>query len=487
MVSRAPRKKLSIWAYYVAGVTVVLVSLATLTWYSNERYREFLVQQLRITLEDRASIVAARMNLAAGGGYSGVSNGNCRIAGSVTDIRISVIAADGTVLCDSEADITSMNNHRSRPEIASAFEGRVESSTRYSDTLSAMTLYVAVPVERGIPVRQVVRASMPLSSVNALLSQVTRTVNMVSAALAFAALVLSIYLYRKINSPLHRIVEGANNFAQGNFELKLDDYDIREIDNLASTMNRMADRLQLLERIRQDFVANVSHELKTPITSIKGFVETLRDGAKDNPQDLDRFLHILERQSQRMEAIVDDLLTLSRLEGEPASEVLHLHHEDLRNLLASARDYCLARAESKHIDIVISCEPGIKLIVDRSLLTQALINLVDNAIKYSPADTQVSMSGMDVGEGIRIDIADQGHGIPAKHFPRLFERFYRVDKARSRKLGGTGLGLAIVKHIVVLHGGSVSVDSKPDSGSVFHIDIPNTAGQRDIARDEEFG
>src|SRR5690606_36532861 len=111
-------------------------------------------------------------------------------------------------------------------------EGRIESSTRYSDTLSAMTLYVAVPVERGIPVRQVVRASMPLSSVNALLSQVTRTVNMVSAALAFAALVLSIYLYRKINSPLHRIVEGANNFAQGNFELKLDDYDIREIDNL---------------------------------------------------------------------------------------------------------------------------------------------------------------------------------------------------------------------------------------------------------------
>ena len=129
--------------------------------------------------------------------------------------------------------------------------------------------------------------------------------------------------------------------------------------------------------IRQDFVANVSHELKTPITSIKGFVETLREGAKDNPEDLDRFLGILDKQSQRLEAIVDDLLTLSRLESEPAAELLHLYSDDLHNLLTSAREFCLARAEKKNIEITVSCDPEIKIVVDRSLLTQAIINLVD--------------------------------------------------------------------------------------------------------------
>ena len=120
------------------------------------------------------------------------------------------------------------------------------------------------------------------------------------------------------------------------------------------------------------------------------------------------------------------------------------------------------------------CGEKIEIVVDRSLLTQAIINLVDNAIKYSGPNTRVSMLGVDEGEHVRIDIADDGPGIPAKHFPRLFERFYRVDNARSRNLGGTGLGLAIVKHIVVLHNGTVSVDSESDKGSVFHIDIPKT-------------
>ena len=475
MIASTSRKKQSIWMYYVVSIVVVLMSLATLTWYSTERYREFLTQQLRITLEDRASIIAARANSRNAPGESHVSNNTCQIPGSVTDIRVTVIAETGVVLCDSQADISTMNNHRNRPEIASAFDGQVGSSTRYSDTLSAMMLYVAVPVTDKVPADQVVRAAIPLHAIDELLSQVTRTLILLGVALAVAALFLSIYLYRKINPPLRDIVEGANRFAQGHFGRKLDDYEVREVADLASTLNGMADKLQLLETIRQDFVANVSHELKTPITSIKGFVETLREGAKDNPEDLDRFLGILDKQSQRLEAIVDDLLTLSRLESAPASELLHLYSDDLHNLLASAREYCLARAEKKNIGITVDCEPEVNIVVDRSLLTQAIINLVDNAIKYSSPDTQVTLHGIDRGDHVRIDIVDEGPGIPAKHFPRLFERFYRVDKARSRNLGGTGLGLAIVKHIVVLHDGSVSVDSKTGKGSVFHIDIPKIA------------
>ena len=475
MIAATSRKKQSIWMYYVVSIVVVLMSLATLTWYSTERYREFLTQQFQITLQDRASIIAARANTRSVPGESHVSINTCQIPGSVTDIRVTVIAETGAVLCDSQADISTMNNHRNRPEIASAFDGQVSSSTRYSDTLSAMMLYVAVPATDKLPADQVVRAAIPMHAIDELLSQVTRTLILLGVALAVAAVFLSIYLYRKINPPLRDIVEGANRFAQGHFERKLDDYEVREVAELASTLNGMADKLQLLETIRQDFVANVSHELKTPITSIKGFVETLREGAKDNPEDLDRFLGILDKQSQRLEAIVDDLLTLSRLESEPASELLHLYSDDLHNLLASAREFCLARAEKKNIGITVNCEPEIKIVVDRALLTQAIINLVDNAIKYSTPDTQVTLHGIDKGDHVRIDIVDEGPGISAKHFPRLFERFYRVDKARSRNLGGTGLGLAIVKHIVVLHDGSVSVDSKTGKGSVFHIDIPKIA------------
>lgn len=475
MIASTLRKKQSIWTYYVASVVIVLMSLATLTWYSTERYREFLTQQLRITLEDRASIVAAKINSERDIGESAVTADSCQIPGSLTNIRVTVIAESGAVLCDSQADINTMNNHRSRAEIASAFDGRMDSTTRYSDTLSAMMLYVAVPATERLPIDHVVRTAIPLRSIDDLLGQVTRTLILLGMALAIGAVFLSIYLYRKINPPLKDIVDGANRFAQGHFDRKLDNYEVREIADLASTLNRMADQLQLLETIRQDFVANVSHELKTPITSIKGFVETLREGAKDNQEDLERFLGILDKQSQRLEAIVDDLLTLSRLESEPASELLHLYSDDLQNLLTSAREFCLTRAEQKGIGITVSCDPEIKIVVDRSLLTQAIINLVDNAIKYSPPNTQVKIVGLDDGGHVRINIADEGPGISAEHFPRLFERFYRVDKARSRNLGGTGLGLAIVKHVVVLHNGSVSVESEPGKGSVFHIDIPKTS------------
>lgn len=458
--------------YYIASVVVVLVSLAILTWYSTERYREFLTEQLQITLEDRASIIAASIRSKSDVDDISVASHSCQIPGSVTDIRVTVIAESGTVLCDSQADTNTMNNHRSRPEIAGAFDGQVSSTTRHSDTLSAMMLYVAVPVMDSAPIDLVVRTAIPLRSIDDLLSQVTQTLVLMGVAIAIAAVFLSIYLYRKINPPMKSILDGANRFAQGHFDRKLAEYEVREIADLASTLNRMADQLQLLETIRQDFVANVSHELKTPITSIKGFVETLRDGASDNREDLDRFLGILDKQSQRLEAIVDDLLTLSRLESEPASELLQLHSDDLRNLLTSASEYCLARAEKKGIGITISCDPEINVVVDRSLLMQAIINLVDNAIKYSGPNTRVRIHGYDQESHVRIDVADEGPGISADHFPRLFERFYRVDKARSRNLGGTGLGLAIVKHVIALHNGAVSVDSEPGKGSVFHIDIP---------------
>jgi len=233
--------------------------------------------------------------------------------------------------------------------------------------------------------------------------------------------------------------------------------------------------IQRLENVRRDFVANVSHELKTPIASIKGFVETLLDGAADNPADNRRFLEIVARQAERLEAIIEDLLALSRIEQSEGAGNLPLERVRIADVLAAAAADCLPRARDRSIRVEAGCAATIEADVNPALLEQAVINLVDNAIKYSdPGDTIWVSAGLepDPEGAVMIVVRDDGCGIDAEHLPRLFERFYRVDKARSRKLGGTGLGLSIVKHIVQAHGGTVAVESQPGVGSTFTIRLP---------------
>lgn len=467
-------KKVSIWSYYLASVLAVLLSLTVITWYSIDRYRDFFTDQLKLTLEDRASMIAAKIVTSleqTPGGNIVIDQTTCQIQGSIANVRLTVISNEGAVKCDSNADIAQMDNHGDRPEIAQAIQGRTASSTRYSETLAASLLYVAVPAGETNSPEYVVRAAIPLSDIDSLLAELLRTLTIIGIVFAFLATILSVFLYLKINPPLKDIVKGANRFAHGRFGSKLPDYEVREVDDLAHALNQMADQLELLETIRQDFVSNVSHELKTPITSIKGFVETLLDGAKDDPQDLDRFLNILSRQSDRLDAIVDDLLTLSKLESEPASQLLNLHSENMDHLLESVAELCQNRADNKDISISVEAGSNLQAVCDRSLITQALTNLVDNAIKYSDAGTEVRLQVTETDMFTRLSVIDQGPGVSPEHIPRLFERFYRVDKARSRNLGGTGLGLAIVKHIAVLHGGGVSVEGT-SRGSTFNLDIP---------------
>ncbi len=231
-------------------------------------------------------------------------------------------------------------------------------------------------------------------------------------------------------------------------------------------------RLKLLEKVRRDFVANVSHELKTPITSIKGFVETLLDGAMDNKEDARRFLRIMSVQADRLHAIVEDLLTLARLESESEQEFLVLETEKVRDILNAASEVCRGGAAAKSITLRVECDPLLNVVVDRSLLEQAVINLIDNAVKYSGNNTTVTIKGIRTKEEIIIEVQDRGPGISDEHLARIFERFYRVDKARSRKMGGTGLGLAIVKHVASIHNGNVDVKSEMGQGSTFSIHLP---------------
>ena len=233
-------------------------------------------------------------------------------------------------------------------------------------------------------------------------------------------------------------------------------------------------RLRRLENVRRDFVANVSHELKTPITSIKGFVETLQDGAINVPRDAEHFLNIIAKQADRMNSIIEDLLLISRVEQEVEKEKIRFETGKVRAVLQEAIQVVESKGNNKDIKIELECPDTLLARINPALLEQAVINLVDNAIKYSEPGGRVTVSAQQGAEEVLVSVADRGCGVEKEHLPRLFERFYRVDKARSRKLGGTGLGLAIVKHIVQAHRGRVTVESTPNEGSTFSIHLPKT-------------
>ena len=229
--------------------------------------------------------------------------------------------------------------------------------------------------------------------------------------------------------------------------------------------------LRRLESIRREFVANVSHELKTPVTAMKGFVETLRDGALDDREQAERFLSIIARHADRLHAIIEDLLSLSRLEQEDEAVELPRHQERLAAVIEAAVQDCAAQAAAREVTITTACEPDLWVCINAALIEQALVNLLDNATNYSKMGSTVRVEALLEGNEVAIYVRDQGVGIAQEHLPRLFERFYRVDKARSREHGGTGLGLAIVKHIALVHGGRVSVSSKVNEGSTFGIHL----------------
>ncbi len=231
-------------------------------------------------------------------------------------------------------------------------------------------------------------------------------------------------------------------------------------------------RLKALENIRRDFVANVSHELKTPITSIKGFLETLKEGAIKDPENAERFLDIIIRHTERLDTIIEDLLSLSRIERESERGEITLEKGSVKEVIDAVGRACLRAARKKSISLECDVEEDLSAKFNARLLEQALVNLVDNAIKYSEPEKKVELKAKKTESEIVITVRDQGCGIPKEHLQRIFERFYRVDKGRSRKEGGTGLGLSIVKHIVNSHRGRIDVESSPGRGSAFSIYLP---------------
>jgi len=395
--------------------------------------------------------------------------------------RLTVVDATGAVLQDSEANPARMENHANRPEIRAALDGAIGHSLRGSPTTGVNYLYVASPIRGGA-----VRLAMPLKEISGQISVLRRKLVLYTAAAFIPAIVLALLFARAFSRRLGAIIDYASTLATGDFRARLQVRGNDELGVLGRQLNETGEKLQTmfeelerehqemekLERVRKDFVINVSHELRTPLASIQGYTETLLDGAVNDQENNIRFLNIVRQNAERLGRLTADLLTISRIELK--TQRFQFASYRLDNLLNECVDTLRPVAQKKRITMHLDAgPPGAEVFCDSEAVHQIMTNLLDNAIKYTPEEGQIYISAVPVqGDRIEVRVRDTGIGIPAEDLGRLFERFYRVDKARSRELGGTGLGLAIVKHLARALGGDVRVESDLGRGSTFAFTLP---------------
>ena len=531
----------------------------------------------------------------------------CRAEVQASATRLTVIASDGRVLCDSEADPSGMVNHLQRPEVADALRTGTGVARRESATVHNALLYAAVRAGEG-PAARIVRVALPLD-ILAGANRRLATVSVLTLLFALAvALVPALYVANRIGRRLEWMIGFSQAVASGDFSTRLPAAYDDELGALETHLNEMAERvrssfrrmqeegekvqgilramsegvvvvspatevilinrraedifgltsgsdycgrhllemcrdpelqellralprwgetqplpreivlaagdprtlavsvsplsgtvgsrsgfvlvfhditeLKKLEAVRRDFVANVSHELRTPLTAIRGYAETLLEGALGDAARARQFLGVIARHAERLSRLVDDLLTLSDLElGKSALKKEAVHLEDL---VDAVLEVIGERAGQGQVVLAKAIPADLPLLLgDGDRLQQVLINLMDNAVKYTPAGGRVTITARRAADGpspvVEVEIRDSGVGIPASELPRLSERFYRVDKARSRELGGTGLGLAIVKHIVQAHGGQLEIASTVNVGTTVRFSVPAWSERREQA------
>jgi two-component system, OmpR family, phosphate regulon sensor histidine kinase PhoR len=496
----------------------------------------------------------------------------------ITETRVTVIARDGAVLADSEADPKTMENHAGRPEVIDALGGKTGSSTRLSHTVGVEFLYLAVPSGDKI-----VRLAYPLSSVRQHIAEIRSNLMRATILALLMALVLAVVIAEVISRRLRRIVRFAEQIASGDLSARIAEASGDEIAQVAAALDRTARRLEenfaavresrseleallnsmtdgviavspdmkvrwanhaiagivrqpvrigapviellrhpdflatltaaleskhrettiaaslsgrrsfsinaeplpdggvvsvlhdiseveRVEKTRRDFIANVSHELRTPLTSISGYTETLIESDGLFNDSAREFLQVIRRNADRMGRLTEDLLVLARVES--GEEKLDLREHPARQLLSESAASMQENARAAEVALTVEDIPDWSVLCDSYAVHQVFGNLISNAIRYAASGKKIIIGALEQPGGIEFFVRDFGPGIASEHLPRIFERFYRVDKARSRESGGTGLGLAIVKHIVLNHGGAVRVESTVGHGTTFFFLLP---------------
>ncbi len=460
---------LAILAVLAVGMVAVevLVSGLAESSYIDARTRD-LTEKAEILRESAASDI------------QGLSETRVRELAHAAAARLTLITFDGKVAFDSDAEAGRMENHRGRPEFQRALGGQTGVAIRHSPTMGVNFLYVAKPMKGGA-----LRLAVPLADIEYQVNALRRQLLTASLLALIPAVVLAGVFARTVARSLARIIDQAAELARGNFQARVAPGGGKELSLLSEKLNETGERLQhvisqlereqqnleRLERIRKDFVINVSHELRTPLASIQGYTETLLDGALHDQENNVRFLTIIQQNAARLGRLIADIMTLSR--AELKTQKFQFASYPVAHLLDEAIDTMRPVAEKKEIQLIL--EPpaeAAEVFCDSGATHQILANLLDNAIKYTPEGGTVTLGTAIEPSTVRFLIRDTGIGIPRHELPRLFERFYRVDKARSRELGGTGLGLAIVKHLVRAQGGDVAVESDVGRGSTFSFTLP---------------
>jgi len=413
--------------------------------------------------------------------YEDASATCLQIFGNTTDdFRITVVASDGTVLYDSVENAMEMDNHLDRAEISSAIESKsVAVQKRYSRTVGADMLYLAIYHPES---ETVIRTSIQQT----VYQQSIRSMQYVFIAIMAVTVVLlgtfGYFFSKRLSRPLSELKKAAETVSASDYTVRINTTSRDDIGAVSAAFNKMAEKLELekqtieannerladLQNMRSEFVANVSHELKTPLTSIRGFVDTLRNTEKVDPAVQKRFLEIIDIEAQRLHQLINDILQLSEIERlQPDADKEHF---ELCDLISETATLLKEKAEERGITIVFeACEP-LPVLADRYRIKQILINLIDNAINYNRKDGMIWLSAKrEPNSVIALHVRDSGEGIPPEHLQRIFERFYRVDKSHSREVGGTGLGLSIVKHIAALYEGNAVAESQEGVGSLFIV------------------
>ena len=434
------RKKINTELVLIAAVAIILTSIfATFTYY--RIFQTEVFGSLRTCAHVLAeSIPDGRSDL---GDYPVVDE----------DLRITLIDEDGTVLMDTNADIGGMSNHGERPEIKQAFLQGEGKDVRKSETVEKSTFYYAMRLNNG----KILRVAKETGSIFSMFFDAIPSLMFIAVILFAFCAMLAHFLTKSFITPIEKVAK--------NLDGQVDVGSYNELTPFLETIQQQHQNIIKSAKMRQDFTANVTHELKTPLTSISGYAELIQSGMTDE-RETRRFAKEIHRNAKRLIRLINDILQLSELDTRDT--VLETERLNLYGMAATCVEMLKINAEPNRVKLNIKGKicwiEG-----NRSMIEELLYNLCSNAIRYNKPNGSVDISVTETEEGVLLKVSDTGIGIPKKHQDRIFERFYRVDKSRSKERGGTGLGLAIVKHIVAEHDAKISLESEEGIGTTVEV------------------
>lgn len=480
---RSVRSQIAV-TFFAVSVLVIAI-LGVFLSYEIEKY---YFERMLASLRTETKVIGALLKGSASRGLSRVDMEKDLAAfAEAAQMRITLIDSSGVVVYDSSVPdslLSTLENHAGRPEIVDA-GGRTGtgSDVRSSKSVLHDLVYVARKVALlrsstgAFPSVQYVRLSVELTEVNRVMYEIRFRIVIASIIILVMVIIVSQLVSSRLTRPLVEITEMVNEIKAGNLDQKLPVRSRDEIGRLAGLINEMTDKLKAdieqlkkLERVRTEFLGNVSHELRTPIFSLKGFLETLLEGALDDPAVNKTFIEKAYHHANRLDILLSDLIEISRIEsGEMKMSFRYFDCVSiLKNLSVDFSDSATKKSQRLVIE---APDTEVLVLGDKERLRQALGNIVDNAIKYSGEGSTTTVSLKESDRSVTLSISDTGSGIEEVHLSRIFERFYRVDKTRSRDVGGTGLGLAIAKHIVEAHGTKIRVASELGKGTTFSLEL----------------